>query len=50
MSIRDLGQLDDMHFDVLREIGNIGAGNAATSLAQMMRQKNGYGDARWCEF
>lgn len=39
MSIKDLGQLSDMHMDVLREIGNIGAGNAATSLAQMMNKE-----------
>jgi chemotaxis protein CheC len=39
MSIKDLSQLSDMHIDVLREIGNIGAGNAATSLAQMMNKK-----------
>ena len=28
--------LNDMQLDVLREIGNIGSGNAATSLAQML--------------
>ncbi|MCL2096328.1 MAG: chemotaxis protein CheC [Oscillospiraceae bacterium] len=28
--------LTDMHFDVLREIGNIGSGNAASSLAAML--------------
>ncbi|MCI1990108.1 MAG: chemotaxis protein CheC [Oscillospiraceae bacterium] len=39
MSIKDLSQLNDMHIDVLKEIGNIGAGNAATSLAQMMNRK-----------
>lgn len=31
--------LSAMHMDVLREIGNIGAGNAATSLAIMLNQK-----------
>lgn len=34
--------LDDMsneYFDVLRELGNIGAGNATTALAQMMQCK-----------
>lgn len=36
MTIKDLGQLNETHIDVLREIGNIGAGNAATSLAQMI--------------
>ncbi len=30
--------LNDMHMDVLREIGNIGAGNAATSLSMMLGQ------------
>lgn len=30
--------LNAMHMDVLREIGNIGAGNAATSLAIMLNQ------------
>ncbi|MCL2579681.1 MAG: chemotaxis protein CheC [Oscillospiraceae bacterium] len=30
--------LNDMHMDVLREIGNIGAGNAATSLSVMLGQ------------
>lgn len=30
--------LNDMHMDVLREIGNIGAGNAATSLAMMLNR------------
>ncbi len=30
--------LGPMHMDVLREIGNIGAGNAATSLAVMLNQ------------
>lgn len=35
MPISNLEQLNAMHIDVLKEIGNIGAGNAATSLAQM---------------
>lgn len=39
MTIKDLGQLDEMHIDVLREIGNIGAGNAATSLARMINRR-----------
>jgi len=30
--------LNDMHMDVLREIGNIGAGNAATALSVMLNQ------------
>ena len=39
MAIKDFSQLSDMHIDVLREIGNIGAGNAATSLAQMLNRQ-----------
>lgn len=31
--------LNSMHLDVLREIGNIGAGNAATALAKMIDKK-----------
>ncbi len=31
--------INEMQFDVLREIGNIGSGNAATALAQMLNQK-----------
>ena len=36
MSIENLDQLNEMHLDVLREIGNIGSGNAATSLSNML--------------
>ena len=32
-------QINEMQFDVLREIGNIGSGNAATALAKMLNQK-----------
>ena len=32
-------KLQAMHLDVLREIGNIGAGNAATSLSQLVNDK-----------
>lgn len=39
MSRIDLNQLDDMQYDVLKEIGNIGAGNATTALSQMLNQK-----------
>lgn len=39
MSHLDLNQLDNMQFDVLREIGNIGAGNATTALSQMINSK-----------
>ncbi len=36
---KDLGELSGMQLDALREIGNIGAGNAATALAQMVGAK-----------
>lgn len=39
MSKIDLNQLDDMQYDVLKEIGNIGAGNATTALSQMLNMK-----------
>ena len=32
-------QITDMHLDVLKEIGNIGAAHAATSLSQLLNQK-----------
>lgn len=32
-------ELNEIHIDVLREIGNIGAGNAATSLSQMLSKR-----------
>ncbi len=35
----DFNQMDNMQFDVLREIGNIGAGNATTALSQMINSK-----------
>ncbi|MCR5627770.1 MAG: chemotaxis protein CheC [Lachnospiraceae bacterium] len=35
----DINNVDAVYFDVLREIGNIGAGNAATSLAQLLQCK-----------
>lgn len=35
----NIDQIDDFQFDVLREIGNIGAGNATTALSQMINQK-----------
>ena len=34
--IKSYGELDNQHIDVLRELGNIGAGNAATSLSVML--------------
>lgn len=39
MSHIDLNQIDNMQYDVLREIGNIGAGNATTALSQMINVK-----------
>ncbi|MCR5338427.1 MAG: chemotaxis protein CheC [Lachnospiraceae bacterium] len=39
MSSFDLNNISQQYFDVLREIGNIGAGNATTALAQMLGQK-----------
>lgn len=39
MSIQKLEQLNDMQIDVLRELGNIGAGNAATSLSELLNVK-----------
>lgn len=35
----NIGDLSNMQLDVLREIGNIGAGNAATALAKMLNKK-----------
>jgi len=35
----DLNRINSMQFDVLREIGNIGAGNATTALSQMINSK-----------
>jgi len=32
-------ELNDLHIDVLKEIGNIGAGNAATSLSTMLSKR-----------
>lgn len=34
-----LDELNDLQYDVLREIGNIGAGNATTALATMINMK-----------
>ena len=38
MALQSYDDLSDLHLDVLREIGNIGSGNAATSLAGMLSQ------------
>ena len=35
----ELDSMDSVQFDVLREIGNIGAGNATTALSQMLNSK-----------
>ena len=35
----DLDNMDNIYFDVLKELGNIGAGNATTSLSQMLQIK-----------
>ena len=37
MSINNVEQLQDMHLDVLKEIGNIGSGNAASALAELIQ-------------
>lgn len=39
MSEMNFDQMTTEHFDILREIGNIGAGNATTALAQMLQCK-----------
>ena len=39
MAIHSYGQLNAMQLDILREIGNIGAGNAATALSQMLDRR-----------
>jgi chemotaxis protein CheC len=35
----DFNQLSELQLDALREIGNIGAGNAATALSQLIQRK-----------
>lgn len=39
MSHVDLNHMESEQFDLLREIGNIGAGNATTALSQMINEK-----------
>ena len=39
MSDIDFSRINNMQFDVLREIGNIGAGNATTALSQMINAR-----------
>lgn len=41
MPLNDYGDLNEMQMDVLREIGNIGSGNAATSLSSMLARPVG---------
>jgi len=38
MSIKALSDINEMHIDVLREIANIGSGNAASALSKMLGQ------------
>ncbi|MEG0178207.1 MAG: chemotaxis protein CheC [Christensenella sp.] len=38
MALKDYRELNSMQLDVLREIGNIGTGNAATSLSSMLQK------------
>ncbi|MCR5665246.1 MAG: chemotaxis protein CheC [Eubacterium sp.] len=38
MAFTSLEQLNEMHLDVLTEIGNIGSGNAATALATLLNK------------
>ena len=39
MASYDLDNITSMELDVLREIGNIGAGNATTALSRMLQRK-----------
>ncbi|MGN0506759.1 MAG: chemotaxis protein CheC [Lachnospiraceae bacterium] len=39
MSDTTYNSMNELQFDVLREIGNIGSGHAATALAQLLNQK-----------
>ena len=39
MSKLELNELNALHFDVLKEIANIGAGNATTALSKMLNAK-----------
>lgn len=39
MAITNVEHLDDMHFDVLKEIGSIGSGNAASALSGLLNCK-----------
>jgi len=37
--MENYNNINDYHLDVLREIGNIGAGNAATALSDILTDK-----------
>ena len=39
MSKIDLGNLNSLQYDVLKELGNIGAGNATTALSKLINAK-----------
>ena len=39
MSITSYEEFNELHLDILREIGNIGAGNAATALSQLLDRR-----------
>lgn len=39
MSKISLDHMDSFHYDILKELGNIGAGNATTALSQMLNLK-----------
>lgn len=41
MAIRNVEQLRDEHLDVLKELGNIGSGNAASALANFLQCETG---------
>lgn len=36
MSLKNINELNEMHLDVLKEIGNIGQGNAASALSELL--------------
>lgn len=37
MAIKNIEQLQDMHLDVLKELGSIGSGNAASALSELLQ-------------
>ena len=39
MATYSFDEVNEMYVDVLREIGNIGAGNATTAIASMLQLK-----------